>query len=55
MILSKIDRCRSMYVVFQVTNRYINQLKEGFPNHQWTLDYIAHEKAFERVAAEAKV
>uniref|UniRef100_A0A915Q3K3 Coatomer subunit epsilon n=1 Tax=Setaria digitata TaxID=48799 RepID=A0A915Q3K3_9BILA len=36
----------------EVTNRYINQLKEGFPTHQWTLDYTAHEKAFERVALE---
>ncbi|VIO88555.1 Coatomer epsilon subunit family protein [Brugia malayi] len=39
----------------EVTNRYINQLKEGFPNHQWTLDYIAREKAFERVALEAEI
>uniref|UniRef100_A0A0R3RUW8 Coatomer subunit epsilon n=1 Tax=Elaeophora elaphi TaxID=1147741 RepID=A0A0R3RUW8_9BILA len=39
----------------EVTNRYINQLKEGFPNHQWTLDYIAREKAFERVATEAEI
>ncbi|EJW88856.1 coatomer epsilon subunit family protein [Wuchereria bancrofti] len=39
----------------EVTNRYINQLKEGFPNHQWTLDYIVREKAFERVALEEEI
>ncbi|KAL3989417.1 Coatomer subunit epsilon [Acanthocheilonema viteae] len=39
----------------EMTNRYVNQLKEGFSNHQWTLDYIAREKAFERVAAELEV
>ncbi|KAM3728853.1 Coatomer subunit epsilon [Dirofilaria immitis] len=38
----------------EVTSRYINQLKEGFPNHQWTLDYIAREKAFERIASEVE-
>uniref|UniRef100_A0A9J2P968 Coatomer subunit epsilon n=1 Tax=Ascaris lumbricoides TaxID=6252 RepID=A0A9J2P968_ASCLU len=37
----------------EVTNRYINQLKEGHPEHPWTLDYNAKEKAFERLTLES--
>ncbi|MFH4980228.1 hypothetical protein AB6A40_006937 [Gnathostoma spinigerum] len=36
----------------EVTNRYINQMKEGHPTHPWTKDFIAKEKFFERIATE---
>jgi len=37
----------------EVTNRYITQLKEGFPTHSWTMDYLAKEKLFDRIAMES--
>ncbi|KHN70950.1 Coatomer subunit epsilon [Toxocara canis] len=37
----------------EVTNRYINQLKEGHPDHPWTIDYTAKEKVFDRLAVES--
>ncbi|VDN04827.1 unnamed protein product [Thelazia callipaeda] len=36
----------------EVTNRYINQLKEGSPDYKWIVDYIAQENTFDRVASE---
>lgn len=50
---SKLNRLIE-FCFIQVTNRYIKQLKEGFPNHQWTIDYIARENAFERTASEVE-
>ncbi|KAK0416968.1 hypothetical protein QR680_012776 [Steinernema hermaphroditum] len=35
----------------EVTGRYIKQLTTEFPQHPWTLDYAAKEKAFEQLVA----
>lgn len=37
----------------EVTNRYINQLKQDHPHHVWTKDYVAKEAEFDRVALES--
>jgi len=37
----------------EVTTRYITQLKDGFPGHPWTMDYLAKEKLFDRLATES--
>lgn len=42
-----------MYSHSQVTNRYINQLKQDHPHHVWTKDYLGKENEFDRVAQEA--
>lgn len=34
---------------FEVTNRYINQLKSDFPDHIWTKDYVEKEKEFDKL------
>jgi len=33
----------------EVTNRYINQLKQDFPNHSWTKNFLNKEKEFEQL------
>jgi len=38
---------------FEVSNRYVNQLKDGHPDHPWTRDFIAAENLFNRVAQES--
>ncbi|KAI1718128.1 coatomer epsilon subunit domain-containing protein [Ditylenchus destructor] len=38
---------------FEVTNRYINQLKQDYPHHVWTKDYLAKEAEFDCVAQES--
>ncbi|KAI1724148.1 coatomer epsilon subunit domain-containing protein [Ditylenchus destructor] len=37
----------------EVTNRYINQLKQDYPHHAWTKDFLAKEAEFDRVAQES--
>jgi len=37
----------------EVTNRYINQLKQEYPHHVWTKDYTSKEVEFDRLAQES--
>ena len=34
---------------FEVVNRYIAQLKESYPHHPWTVDYLKKEDEFEKL------
>jgi len=36
-------------------NRYINQLKDGFPNHPWTKEFLQKEKEFDRMCGQYEV
>ncbi|KAH7728034.1 coatomer protein complex [Aphelenchoides avenae] len=38
---------------FEVTNRYIKQLKDDYPDHAWTKDFVSKEQAFERLSQES--
>jgi coatomer subunit epsilon len=35
---------------FEVSNRYMNQLKQDHPTHAWTKDLLAKEVEFDRLA-----
>lgn len=37
---------------FELCNRYINQLKDAFPQHPWTKDYSAKENEFTRICGQ---
>jgi coatomer protein complex subunit epsilon len=36
----------------EVTNRYINQLKQEYPHHTWTKDFVNKETELERIAEQ---
>jgi len=36
-------------------NRYISQLKDGFPNHPWTKEYVQKERDFDRICQQYEV
>jgi len=36
-------------------NRYISQLRDGFPNHPWTKEYVQKERDFDRVCQQYEV
>uniref|UniRef100_A0A914VXG5 Coatomer subunit epsilon n=1 Tax=Plectus sambesii TaxID=2011161 RepID=A0A914VXG5_9BILA len=37
----------------ELSNRYINQLKEAHASHPWTRDFVAKEQMFDRLAMES--
>lgn len=54
-LVNSIVVARHLGKPMEVCNRYVNQLKDGFPNYPWTKDYLTKENEFNRLCLQYEV